>query len=142
VTFSDTQTKRNLVVGQICFQGANGELVAGPNLQTVGLVSHSVSLGPVSVSQPDITLGEFLNVIGASYTSCGASLLSRKVGDDNAGWFRAEQNKPVGEEVSLLLEDVRNEIAEPKSLVKLYRRDEGRGTDWSGQSAPNSPVSK
>src|SRR5579862_1781838 len=73
VTLSDTRTKRNLVVGQVFSQGTNGELLAGPNLQAFGLVSHSVSLGPLSVSQPDITLGEFLSAIGASSASCEAS---------------------------------------------------------------------
>src|SRR5579862_608221 len=70
VTLSDTRTKRNLVVGQVFFQGNDGQLVAGPNLQAFGLVSHSMSLGPVSVSQPDITLGEFISAIGASNASC------------------------------------------------------------------------
>jgi hypothetical protein len=128
VTFSDTKTKRNLVVGQVFSQGIKGELVAGPNLQALGLVSHSVSLGPLSVSQPDITLGEFLSAIGASSASCEASLQWQKVTHEDQDWFQKEEHLQVGEEVSFLLEDVSEEVAEPKSLGRLFREEARRST--------------
>jgi hypothetical protein len=126
ITLSDTQTKSNLVVGQVFFEDGNGDLLPGPNLQTLGLVSHSVSSGPVSVSQPDITLAEFLSAIGASGNSCEASFPSKKTfqtGDEAVDWFRVEQDKLVGTEVSLLLEDTTNEVVDQKSLEKLFKEE-------------------
>jgi hypothetical protein len=136
VTLSDTKTKRNLVVGQIFSQGKNGELVAGPNLQALGLVSHSVSLGPVSVSQPDITLGEFLRAIGASSASCEASLPWQKVRHEGHDWSQKEEDTVVGEDVSFLLEDVSEEVADPQSLRRLLR-EEGRRSPGNVPWMPN-----
>jgi hypothetical protein len=128
VTLSDTRTKRNLVVGQLFFERKNGELLAGPNLQNIGLASHSEVLGPLSVSRPDITLGEFLSAIGASSASCEASLLPQKSASEDDGWFQAERDKVVGTEVSLLLEDVRNEVFEPRSLARLIKEERHTST--------------
>jgi hypothetical protein len=128
VTLSDTRTKRNLVVGQVFSQGTNGELAAGPNLRAFGLVSHSLSLGPLTVSQPDITLGELLSAIGASSASCEASLPWQQVTHEGHDWFKKEEDTLVGEDVSFLLEDVSEEIAEPKSLGRLFREEGRRST--------------
>lgn len=121
IVLSDTKTKRNIVVGQVFSKGTDGEIAAGPNLQTLGLSSRSIPLGQLSVSQPDITLGEFLNAIGASSASCEASLPWQKVPREGADWFQKEGHTVIGEEVSLLLEDVSEQVADPKSLRRLLR---------------------
>jgi hypothetical protein len=129
LTLSDTRTKLNLVVGQVFFEGANGEVFGGPNLQSAGLTWRSVSLGPISVSQHDMTLGEFLSAIGASSASCELSsqpFSSVSLAKEDGGWFQAEQDSVVGEEVSLLFEDVSSEIADPNSLGKLFIEGLGR----------------
>jgi hypothetical protein len=136
VTLSEPKTKRNLVVGQLLLERNDGELVAGPNLQTFGVVSHSVRLGSVSVSQADITLGEFLSVIGASSATCDAIFPSLKVVDSDVNWFTEEKDKVVGTEVSLLLGDVSNEVVEPKSLARLLKEERRRSADkvpWAPQ---------
>jgi hypothetical protein len=134
VTLSDTRTKRNLAVGQIFFEGVDGQLTAGPNLQSLGLLSHSVALGPVSVSQPDITLAEFLNAIGASSASCEGPLPTLKNSQGGIDWFVKEKDALVGEDVSLLLEDVSEAVADPKSLTQLFEAEDrrsGNGVPWA-----------
>ena len=136
VTLSDTTTKRNLVVGQVFFRDANRKLVDGPNLQSVGLVSHSVRLSPLSFNQPDITLGEFLTVIGGSSASCDASFPGQKLPHEGGTeWFQKEQHTVVGTEVSLLLKNVTEEVAEPQSLLRLLKEETRR----SGGKVPWMP---
>jgi hypothetical protein len=138
VTLSDTRTKRNLAVGQLFFEDIDGQLTAGPNLQSLGLQSHSVPLGPVSVSQPDITLAEFLNAIGGSSASCEAALPQQTSSQDGVDWFSKEKDTLVGEDVSLLLEDVSEVVADPKSLTQLFKaeyRRSGTGVPWAPTAA-------
>lgn len=139
VMLGDTRTKRNLVVGQVFFERDDG-LLSGPNLQNLGLAVRSVPVGLVSVSQPDITLREFLSAIGASSRSCEASLPLQKSEDEKADWFQGQQQKLIGEDVSLLFEDVSNEFAEPASLEQLFEMERYRlvgKVPWS--STDNSP---
>ena len=138
VMLSDTRTKSNLVVGQVFFEGSNGDLATGPNLKSFGLVSREVHLGPISVSQPDITLGELLNAIGASDSSCGASLPTQKARREGLGWFEHEKDVLVGTEVSLLLEDAAEELVDPNSLQRLYREASSRSVKDPWAPADNS----
>lgn len=159
VTLSDTRTKRNLAVGQVFFEGKDGQLTAGPNLQSLGLLSHSVPLGPVSVNQPDITLAEFLNAIGAGSAGCEsalprpapppstipqstvpqsavspAALPQAQSSQEGVDWFGKDKDTIVGEDVSLLLEDVSEELADPKSLTGLFKQEDrrsGNGVPWA-----------
>jgi hypothetical protein len=137
LTLSDTRTKRNLVVGQVFFEGSKGELVDGPNLQNLGLVSRSVAISPYSLSQADITLAEFLNAMGGSSANCEAARRTEGLDD----WFRAEQDNMIGEDVSILFEDVRNEVADRKSLRQIFKEELRRSSDkvpWRRSLSGNS----